>query len=71
MDDPVGKVEHIGRETMKKLADLRVAALESGLPEVASALDDRTAKIETGVIWYTPCTLPCAAAAAVLCVPVT
>eukprot|EP00878_Enallax_costatus_P004191 GHUV01004420.1.p1 GENE.GHUV01004420.1~~GHUV01004420.1.p1 ORF type:complete len:375 (+),score=98.38 GHUV01004420.1:140-1264(+) len=47
MDDPVGKVEHVGRETMKKLADLRIAALECGLPEVASALDDNTARIET------------------------
>lgn len=52
MDDPVSKVEHIGRETMKKLADLRIAALENGVPEVAAALDENTARIETGVHHY-------------------
>jgi hypothetical protein len=30
VDDSVAKIEHVGRETVKKLADLYVAAAESG-----------------------------------------
>lgn len=47
-DDHVSKIEHIGRETVRKLADLRVAAMECGLKEVAAALNQKTARIETG-----------------------
>jgi uncharacterized protein (UPF0276 family) len=31
VDDSVSKIEHIGRETMKKLQDLRAAAAEAGV----------------------------------------
>lgn len=30
MDDPVSKLEHMGRETVKKLADLQAAAAQQG-----------------------------------------
>lgn len=31
MDDPVSKLEHMGRETVKKLADLHAAAAQQGV----------------------------------------
>lgn len=45
IDDPVSKIEHVGRETAKKLADLRAAAAEAGQ---ALCVDDRMAAIVTG-----------------------
>ena len=45
VDDNVGKIEHIGRETVKKLADLHAAAAESG---TILQLDERLCKVETG-----------------------
>lgn len=47
VDDHVSKIEHIGRETIKKLADMRTAANDSG---VDIQIDDRMAKIETGAV---------------------
>ncbi len=54
VDDHVSKIEHIGRETVKKLADMRTAAAESG---VEIQIDERMAKIETGgstQCWHEP-----------------
>ena len=45
VDDHVSKIEHIGRETVKKLADMRAAAAEGN---VDMAIDERMARIETG-----------------------
>jgi len=44
VDDNVGKIEHIGRETVKKLAGLHAAAAESG---TILQLDERLCKVET------------------------
>ncbi|KAI8470506.1 MAG: hypothetical protein J3K34DRAFT_521291 [Monoraphidium minutum] len=44
VNDHVSKIEHIGRETVKKLSDMRAAALETG---VDISIDDRMARIET------------------------
>lgn len=45
VDDHVSKIEHIGRETVKKLGDMRAAAAESN---VEMQIDDRMVRIETG-----------------------
>jgi hypothetical protein len=45
VEDHVSKIEHIGRETIKKLADMRQAALDGG---VDIQVDERMARIETG-----------------------
>ena len=45
VDDNVGKIEHIGRETVKKLMDLYAAAAESG---TILQLDERLRKVDTG-----------------------
>ncbi|KAI8463749.1 MAG: hypothetical protein J3K34DRAFT_526758 [Monoraphidium minutum] len=44
VNDHVSKIEHIGRETVKKLADMRLAAQETG---VDVHIDDRLARIVT------------------------
>ncbi|KIZ02180.1 hypothetical protein MNEG_5775 [Monoraphidium neglectum] len=44
VDDHVSKIEHIGRETVKKLSDMRLAAQETG---VEVHIDDRLARITT------------------------
>ena len=31
MDDHVSKLEHMGKETVKKLQDIRVSAIQSGI----------------------------------------
>lgn len=58
VEDPVGKLEHMGRETVKKLQDLRTAALQAGMEidipenciqkgEDSSAASDST--VQTGL----------------------
>lgn len=52
VDDPVSKIDHIGRETVRKLADMRTAALEAGV-DVKLVTDSMT-RIDTGGChWWT------------------
>jgi hypothetical protein len=46
VDDPVSKIDHIGRETVRKLADMRTAALEAGVD--AKLLTNSMTRIDTG-----------------------
>eukprot|EP00775_Hariotina_reticulata_P010151 gene10151-10309_t len=45
VDDPVSKIEHIGRETVRKLADMRTAALEANVD--VKVVSDSMARIDT------------------------
>lgn len=44
MDDPVSKLEHMGRETVKKLADLQAAAAQAGV--VLAGLESHISRVE-------------------------
>jgi hypothetical protein len=44
MDDPVSKLDHMGKETVKKLADLKSAAAQIGMD--LSALEPELNRIE-------------------------